>query len=101
MDEMTEKQSETQPSYVVGIGASAGGLEALIELFSELAPDTGMAFLVVMHFDPNHESLSAKLLSDVTSMPVHEAVNGEPLRPNHVYIIPPAAPCVTRREKLS
>ena len=85
----SEDQDHVKPSHIVGVGASAGGLEALMEFFTNLPPDTGMAFLVVMHFDPKHESLSAKLLAPTTRMPVHEAVHGETIRPNHVYIIPP------------
>jgi two-component system CheB/CheR fusion protein len=74
---------------IVGIGASAGGLEAFTKLLSNLPTDTGMAFVLLQHLDPNHESLSAEILSRVTKMPVTEVVDGMPALPNHVYILPP------------
>jgi two-component system, chemotaxis family, CheB/CheR fusion protein len=75
------------PFFVVGIGASAGGLEALIELLSAL-PTTGMAFIVVQHLDPTHESLLSEILAKKTAIPVSVAVAGEALEPDHVYVIP-------------
>src|SRR5579859_5187015 len=75
---------------IVGIGASAGGLEAFTQLLPALPNDTGMAFVLVQHLDPKHSSMLAEILSRVTSMPVTE-VHEEPLvEPNQVYIIPPA-----------
>ena len=74
---------------VVGIGASAGGLEAFTELLSHLPDDTGMAFVLIQHLDPKHESHLTELLSKASKMPVSE-VNGETrTRANHVYVIPP------------
>ena len=75
----------------MGVGASAGGLEAYSHLFPPLAPDTGMAFIVVQHLDPKHESLLAELIGRMTRMPVTQAEEGMPVRPNQVYIIPPNA----------
>jgi two-component system CheB/CheR fusion protein len=80
-----------QPRFIVGIGASAGGLEAYSHLFPPLPPDTGMAFIVVQHLDPKHESLLAELISRMTRMPVTQAEEDMPVRPNRVYIIPPNA----------
>lgn len=74
---------------VVGIGASAGGLEALNGLFGHMPADTGMAFVVVQHLDPQHESRLRELLALVTSMPVLEARDALPIEPNHVYVIAP------------
>ena len=74
---------------VVGIGASAGGLEAFTLLLQHLPPDTGMGFVLVQHLDPVHESVLTKLLSKATSMAVHEVTNNLPVEPNHVYVIPP------------
>jgi two-component system CheB/CheR fusion protein len=74
---------------VVGIGASAGGLEAFTLLLQHLPPDTGMGFVVVQHLDPVHESALTKLLSKATSMAVHEVTNNLPVEANHVYVIPP------------
>jgi two-component system CheB/CheR fusion protein len=71
----------------VGIGASAGGLEALGELFAALQP-TGMAFIVVQHLDPRHESLLSEILAKKTAIAVSLAHPGEAVRPDHVYVIP-------------
>ena len=75
---------------VVGIGASAGGLEALVELLGAL-PSTGMAFVVVQHLDPTHESLLPEILAKKTAMTVSPATTGEAVKPDHVYVIPPDA----------
>lgn len=76
---------------IVGVGASAGGLEALERLLKHLPADTGMAFVVVQHLDPTHESRLAEILSRGTSMPVTEVQDKTRISPNHVYIIPPNA----------
>ncbi len=76
---------------IVGVGASAGGLEAFTQLLRHLPPDTGMGFVLVQHLDPNHESVLAHLLTQATSMPVLEAKNNLPVQANHVYVIPPNA----------
>jgi chemotaxis methyl-accepting protein methylase/signal transduction histidine kinase len=74
----------------VGIGASAGGIEALTQLLSHLPPDTGMAFVVIQHLAPTHPSLLKDVLVKTTSMPVTEAQpHGAVVEPNHVYVIPP------------
>lgn len=76
-----------QPGFpVVGIGASAGGLEAMEELFGNMPADTGMAFVVVTHQHPGHASLLPELLSKETRMRVVEAADGMRLEPNHVYV---------------
>jgi hypothetical protein len=74
---------------IVGIGASAGGLEALDELLENMPPNTGMAFVVVTHQPPDHTSLLPELLGRETSMPVSLAEDGMELAPDHVYIAPP------------
>jgi len=71
---------------VVGIGSSAGGLEALQELFRHMPADSGMAFVVVTHQHPGHISLLPGLLAKVTSMPVVEAEDGVAVEPNRVYV---------------
>ena len=74
---------------VVGVGASAGGLEAFTDLLSNLPGDTGMAFVLIQHLDPKHDSHLTELLSKVSRMPVSE-VNGETrVESNHVYVISP------------
>ena len=73
---------------VVGVGASAGGLEALSDLLANLPEKTGMAVVVVQHLDPQHESKLSNLLSRVTHLPVVEAIQDLAVQPDHVYIIP-------------
>ena len=80
--------SETLP-MVVGIGASAGGLEALREMLSPARAPTGMAFVVVQHLDPNHESMLAQLLDRQTTLTVLQCDGGERIAADTVYIIPP------------
>lgn len=74
---------------VIGIGASAGGLEALREMLSAARLPTNMAFVVVQHLDPNYESMLAQLLDRATPLDVLQCEGGEELRPDRVYIIPP------------
>ncbi len=74
---------------VVGIGASAGGLTALRSFFDALSPDTGMAFVVVTHLHPEHESHMAELLQKHTQMPTKQVARKIKVEPNHVYVIPP------------
>lgn len=76
---------------IVAIGASAGGIEAFTDLMSTLPPDTGMAFVLIQHLDPNHRSLLTELISKKTSMSAKEVANGMAIEPDHVYVIPPNA----------
>jgi two-component system, chemotaxis family, CheB/CheR fusion protein len=78
-----------EPLTIVGIGASAGGLEAFTQFLRNLPANTGMAFVLVQHLDPRHESMLTQLLSQRTKMPVNEAQDGIAVEPDHVYIIPP------------
>jgi len=82
-----KSQSETFP--IVGIGASAGGLEAFSELLRALPEKTGMAFVLVQHLDPKHTSDLREILSRTTRIPVQEVTDGIRVRPNQVYVIPP------------
>ena len=82
------KKSE-QPGCVVGIGSSAGGLEALQQFLTFLPADTGMAFVVIQHLSPDHRSLLADILGKYTTMPVMEAQEGMHVRKNTVYMLPP------------
>jgi two-component system CheB/CheR fusion protein len=77
------------PFFVAGLGASAGGLEALGSFFKAMPADSGMAFVVIQHLAPDHKSMMRDLLSRKTRMPVSQAEDGEKLDPNHVYLIPP------------
>ncbi|MEI7429797.1 MAG: CheR family methyltransferase [Betaproteobacteria bacterium] len=74
---------------IVGIGASAGGLEAFEQFFQACPAETGMAYVLVSHLDPNRQSLLAEILQRSTLMPVLEAVDQTSVARNHVYIIPP------------
>ena len=74
---------------IVGIGASAGGLEAFEIFFKACPPDTGMAFVLVPHLSPDHHSLLAEILQRCTAMPVAQALDKIQVQPNHIYIIPP------------
>jgi chemotaxis methyl-accepting protein methylase/signal transduction histidine kinase/chemotaxis response regulator CheB len=75
----------------VGVGASAGGLEAFTQLLDELPSDTGMAFVLIQHLDPTHTSFLADALTKATKMSVAQAQDGESIKPNHIYVIPPDA----------
>ena len=75
--------------FIAGIGASAGGLDALKEFFDNSPSDTGIAFIVVQHLDPTHKSLLSELLGQHTKMKVSEVSDGLKVRPNCVYVIPP------------
>ena len=81
-------RSRDAPSVVVGVGASAGGLEALSDLLANLPEKTGMAVVVVQHLDPQHESKLSNLLSRVAHLPVLEATQDLAVQPDHVYVIP-------------
>ena len=73
---------------VVGIGASAGGLDAFKKLLKAIPENSGMAYVLVQHLDPNHESLLPEILQKVTSIPVLEITDDIKVQPNHIYVIP-------------
>src|SRR5579863_10466507 len=75
---------------VVGIGASAGGLDACKKLAGALPAGNGMACILVQHLDPTHESMMVDLLAGHTSMTVRQATDGMPIERDHLYVIPPA-----------
>src|SRR5450631_1931260 len=81
------EQSDDGLFPIVGIGASAGGLEAFTELLQSLPGNTGMAFVFIQHLDPKHVSLLTELLQRQTSMRVAEATHGLKVEPDHVYVI--------------
>lgn len=85
-----DQQENTAALFpIVGIAASAGGLEAFTQLLKHLLTDTGMAFVLIQHLDPNHKSLLSEILQRATTMPVNEVRDGMTVQPNQVYIIPP------------
>src|SRR5271165_2481566 len=77
--------------HVVGIGASAGGVEALGAFFKSVPVDSGLAFVVVTHLAPDRESMLAEILSRATKMPVADVQDGQPVEAEHVYVLPPGA----------
>ncbi len=85
----TPERSPAKSFPIVGIGASAGGLEAFTAFLKALPADTGMAFVLVQHMDPKHESMLHRLLAKDTAMPVSQVQDGMSVEPNRVYVIPP------------
>jgi two-component system CheB/CheR fusion protein len=85
----SEIPDPSTPLFYVGIGASAGGLEALEAFFSQMAADSGMAFIVIQHLSPHYKSMMVELLSKRTAMPVQRAEEGMRVEANSVYLIPP------------
>ncbi|MFZ2196270.1 MAG: chemotaxis protein CheB, partial [Thermodesulfovibrionales bacterium] len=84
-----EQQSKDKSFPIVGIGASAGGLEAFEQFFRIVPSESGMAFVLVSHLDPGHASMLTEILQRLTKMPVVEAEDQMKLEPDHVYVIPP------------
>lgn len=82
-------KNHERPTYIVGIGGSAGGLEAFEQFISAVPPDTGMAFVVVQHLDPNYKAKLPELLQRGTALPVLQVEDGMAVEPNHIYVIPP------------
>ena len=74
---------------IIGLGASAGGLEAFEQFFRLVPHEVGMAFVLVPHLDPGHASMLTEILQRITAMPVVEAKDQMAVAPNHVYVIPP------------
>ena len=86
----SRSSASTPPAVkIVGIGASAGGLEAFTELVRNLPTDAHLAYVLVQHLDPTHRSLLSELLGRSASLPVREIENGIEVQPNQIYVIPP------------
>lgn len=88
-EEVVEQENNQELFPIVGIGASAGGLEAFSQLLKHLPIDTGMGFVLIQHLSPDHKSLLSEILARTTQMPVMEVQDCMMVEPNHVYIIPP------------
>ncbi len=86
---------------IVGVGASAGGLDAFTQLLKHLPADTGMGFVLIQHLDPTHASFLRDALAKATTMPVSQATDGTAVEPNHVYVIPPDADISIQRGRLT
>ena len=103
MDQSVTTESEPllgPEARVVGIGASAGGLESLEQLFTALPADTGMAFVVVQHLSPDFRSMMDELIARYSEMPVLVAQDGMPLRPNHIFLMPARKEMIVRDRRL-
>src|SRR5262249_3636526 len=90
---IVESTSDTRPGnpalLVVGIGASAGGIKALKEFFSYVPPDGGVAYVVILHLSPEHDSKLAEVLQTTAPMPVNQVKATTAIAPDHVYVVPP------------
>ena len=84
-----KRRDPNEPAAVVGLGASAGGVTVLRQFFHEMSPESGLAFVVVMHLSPDFESQLASIFQQQTSMPVIQVRERVKVKPNHVYVIPP------------
>ena len=82
------REREGERLLVVGIGASAGGLEAFERLLGRVPPDSGLAYVLVQHLDPEHESILAEILGRATGLPVEIAKDAQRIERDHVYVIP-------------
>jgi two-component system CheB/CheR fusion protein len=85
----TTSDLDRRPTFVVGIGASAGGLEALERFFEKVPPETGLAFVVIQHLSPDFKSLTDELLARRTPIPIHRVENGMAVQRDAIYLIPP------------
>ncbi len=85
----TQAEPPGKPRLIVGVGASAGGISAFKAFFAKMPSDTGMAFVLVQHLDPDHESALVPIITGYTTMPVHLAEDGAAVEPGNVYVIPP------------
>ena len=88
-DALTQENKLDERPFIVGIGASAGGLEALCQLLPNLPKQLGLSYVVVQHLAPTYRSMMAQLLGRETTMPVRDIEDGTLPEPNTVYITPP------------
>ena len=90
MADQTPDKSLRKGSFpIIGMGASAGGLEAFEQFFRHIKADSGMAFVLVQHLDPTHDSILGQILQRTASLPVLEVQDQMEVCPNHIYVIPP------------
>lgn len=87
--EILASANEQKPSYIVGIGASAGGLDALEKFFRNMPTNSGMAFVIVQHLSPDYKSLMQELMSRYTQMAIHRVTDDIEVQANAIYLIPP------------
>jgi two-component system, chemotaxis family, CheB/CheR fusion protein len=95
-----EARPTPESFHIVGVGASAGGLESLERFFARVPPDTGMAFVVLQHLSPDFKSLMDELLSRHTRMPIRHAEHEMLVEPNTIYLLPPMKEMIVRQRRL-
>lgn len=95
-----KRAAQKSVQYCVGVGASAGGLEAIHDLFDYMPANTGFSFIIVQHLSPDYKSLMAELLSRHTAMQVFEAQDNTDLQPNCIYVIPSKKLIIVKDNKL-
>ncbi len=100
LPEEAEAESSRWPEYIVGIGASAGGLEALEQLFEKMPSQTGLAFVVVQHLSPDFKSLTDVLLARRTPIPIRSVENGMQVERDAIYLLPPRREMIIAEGKL-
>ena len=96
----SQPATATEKFRVVGIGASAGGLESLEQFFANLPSNPGMAFVVVQHLSPDFRSVMDELLARHSDMPIRQAEDNIEVQPNHVYLLPPKKEMIIRDRRL-
>lgn len=94
------RHQQGPPFRIVGMGASAGGLEAFEQFFTRVPVDSGLAFVIVQHLDPAHHSAMPEILRRLTKIPTREATDGMRVEPNGIYLIPPNRDMVIERKAL-
>lgn len=92
--------ADTVPTHIVGIGASAGGLEAIEQFFDNMPADSGLAFVIVQHLSPDFKSMMDELLARHTEMPIHRIENAMTIEADSIYLIPPKKNMVMSEGKL-
>lgn len=97
---MAKLVQDDKPFYIAGIGASAGGLNALEQFFDNMPADSGMAFVVIQHLSPNFMSQMERLLAHDTEMPIHTITDNTTLEQNNIYLLPPMAQLAVKDRKL-
>ncbi|MEZ6047405.1 MAG: chemotaxis protein CheB [Planctomycetaceae bacterium] len=99
-DRLIDLEVSSSRGFVVGVGASAGGIDALELLFRNMPPETGMSFVVVQHLSPDYESKLDEVIARCTAMNVYSVKDGMSLEPNSVYIIPPRKNIILKNYRL-
>ncbi|MCB0156260.1 MAG: chemotaxis protein CheB, partial [Anaerolineae bacterium] len=99
-EDPTAADLQTQPLYIVGLGASAGGLTALEQFFQSVPTDSGLTFIVVQHLSPDFKSLMDELLAKQTSITIRQIVDDTPIEPNTIYLAPPRKNLLLEKKRL-